>query len=283
MKTLLRTLIALALVGSIWGPESTAFARESRSSIVLVHGAWHGAWAWYRVKAMLESAGYSVTALDLPSHGIDGTNPGTVTLADYTSAVVNVLDASSAPVILVGHSMGGIVVSAAAEARPEKIAKLVYLSAFLLPNGKSIVDVTTGDAHSLLTGSIVFTGPPGTVDVTRDRVDEIFYGSSSSANVTLARLLLKPNPLAPVVTPLTVTDGRFGSVPRFYITTLKDRAISADVQRRMYTETPCEKVYAINTDHSAFFSRPRKLVADLINIERRGHRTRPGSTSRARG
>ena len=260
ITTLLFTLILL------WGSSA---AGRTRSHFVLVHGAWHGAWAWFEVKARLEAAGYPVTALDLPSHGVDGANPGAVTLADYTNAVVGVLDASDGPVVLVGHSMGGAVISMAAEARPDKVSKLVYLSAFLLPNGKSLLAVSATDTDSLITQNVILTGPPGTLDLKRDQLNAIFYGSSRSADVALAQLLIKPTPLAPIVTPVAVTDRNFGQVRRFYITTLKDRALSPDVQRRMYTELPCEKVYSINTDHSAFFSRPRKLVTDLIEIERR--------------
>src|SRR5262249_48601509 len=108
---------------------------------VLVHGAWHGAWCWYKIVAGLDSAGHRLTAPDLPSGGIDATPPATVTLQSQADRLVAVLDTLPDPVILVGHSAGGPVISLAAEARPQKIAKLVYLTAFLLPDGGSQVAV----------------------------------------------------------------------------------------------------------------------------------------------
>ncbi len=241
----------------------------SKQHYVMVHGAWHGAWAWYKVETLLEKAGHQVTTLDLPAHGIDTTPPSIVTLQDYASKVINVINQSNKPVILVGHSMGGIVLSTVAEAIPNKIAKLVYLAAFLLPNGKTLVDVASQDAESLVTPNLIINPEAGFIDVNRSLLKEMFYAKSPKSDVTLAEKLVRVNPFLPFVTPMNITEQNFGSVRRFYISALQDRAISASVQESMYTALPCEKVYRINTDHSPFFSKPVQLVHDLLDIARR--------------
>src|SRR5258706_9960209 len=127
----LRRILSLLILTVVTAAASPAHAKH----FVLVHGGWQGAWNWYKVTTLLEASGHTVTAIDLPSHSIDGTPPGTVTLQSYTDKVVQTLDAISEPVILVAHSMGGAAASMAAEARPAKIEKLVYVAAFLMPNG----------------------------------------------------------------------------------------------------------------------------------------------------
>jgi pimeloyl-ACP methyl ester carboxylesterase len=93
--------------------------------IHLVHGAWHGRWCWVKTIAELEGMGHTVVALDLPGLGEDQTPPAEITLQRYVDAVCDALGKEEEPVLLVGHSMGGIVVSEAAERLPEKIKRLV--------------------------------------------------------------------------------------------------------------------------------------------------------------
>ncbi|AKF06850.1 alpha/beta fold hydrolase [Sandaracinus amylolyticus] len=236
---------------------------------VLVHGAWHGAWCWYEVVPELERWGHRVTVVDLPSHGIDAAPPGTVTLDDYASRVISVIDALDEPVVLVGHSMGGVVISTVAEALPEKIDKLVYLTAFLLRDGQSLFDVASTDAGSLATPNLLPDPGAGTIDVRRSEIRDIFYHRCSDAHVQLARSLLKVNPLAPIVTPLSLTSEGFGSVRRFYVECLEDQAISIAAQRAMVAATPCEEVLRMRTDHSPFFSEVPTLVRHLTRIASR--------------
>ncbi|WAS99593.1 alpha/beta fold hydrolase [Nannocystis punicea] len=235
---------------------------------VLVHGAWHGAWCWATTARLLEARGHRVTPLDLPSHGDDETAPASVTLAHYAGRVIAALDAIEGTVVLVGHSMGGIVISTVAEARPAKVEKLVYLSAFLLPNGTSLLDVALRDTHSLATPNLRVRSDEGVVDIHREAVAEIFYADCEPEVVDRARTLLKPNPLAPFATPLALTDASYGSVRRFYIACAKDRAITPAAQRAMVTAMPCEAVHELHTDHSPFFSQPNRLHDVLVEIAR---------------
>lgn len=233
---------------------------------LLVHGALHGAWCWYKVVAGLEGAGHRVTAVDLPSAGIDGVPAASVTLQAQVDRVVAVLDALGEPVVLVGHSAGGPVISMAADARPALVEKLVYVAAFLLPNGASMAVEASRDPDALFLSNLV-VNPDGTMDVKVDGRREVFYGACSTRDVALAQALLKPIALRTTTDALVVGAG-FAGVRRFYVTCRDDRAISAGLQQSMYTALPCERVFRIATDHSPFLSRPSALLRILSRIAR---------------
>jgi len=107
------------------------------ATYVLIHGAFGGAWSWDDIREPLRAGGHQVVAPDLPSQGEDRTALGEITLDAYVGRVLEVVDAQREPVILVGHSLGGISISRAAEHRPARIRCLVYVAAFLLPDGAS--------------------------------------------------------------------------------------------------------------------------------------------------
>jgi len=262
--TSILSMFAMA-VALLWSASAFAHHGNPPKHFVLVHGGWQGAWSWHQVEAVLESSGHTVTALDLPSLGIDGAVPGTVSLQDYTDRVVATLDAAPDPVVLVAHSMGGIVISSAAEARPDKVDKLVYVAAFLIPNGGTLLDVALADSEALITPNLIVDFSNGTVDVNRALLGDIFFNRSPASAEALGQALFKKTPLAPLATPLQLTEAGFGSVPRFYVETRKDHAISLSVQRAMVAQLPVEKVYSINTDHSPFLSKPHTLSRYLLD------------------
>lgn len=236
------------------------------STFVLIHGSWHGAWCWYKVIPRLERAGHRVIAPDLPSLGKDRTPISRVSLRLWTESVCQVLDAETEPVVLVGHSRGGMVISEVAESRPEKIKTLVYLCAFLLRNGESVMQVAQTDDTSQIGPNLLLFQEQGHAKLRDEGIREVFYGGCNEEDVVLARLLLQPEALAPLGTPIQTTEERFGQIPRVYIECLRDRAISPSVQKQMYSALPCGRVLSMDTDHSPFFSAPDQLVAHLIGV-----------------
>jgi hypothetical protein len=86
-------------------------------------------------------------------------------------------------------------------------------------------------------------------------------------NITeLAKLLLSHEPMESAITPLQLTEENFGSVPKYYIECTEDKAVTPFIQRKMYTETPVEKVYTLPTSHSPFFSKPQELSEIFCEI-----------------
>lgn len=236
------------------------------STYVLIHGSWHGGWCWDKVARSLKRAGQNVEALDLPGHGDDETPISQISLQSYAERVRRVLDAQSEPVILVGHSMGGIAISQAAEYRPYKIETLVYLTGSLLRNGESLLQVAQEDKQSLVAPNLIIHDGKGVATVREDAIENIFYGDCSDEDVASARSQLSPEPLAPLATPIRVTEENFGRIPRVYIELFRDLANSPPAQKRMYTALPCRKVISMDTSHSPFFSAPKELVGHLLSL-----------------
>ncbi|MGB8622065.1 MAG: alpha/beta hydrolase, partial [Paracoccaceae bacterium] len=110
------------------------------SRIILVHGAWSDGRTWDSVVPLLADAGHEVTAVTLPGHGADHRAPGDVGMQEYAAHVAGIA-AQGPPAMLVGHSMGGMVISAAAERAPEAARKLVYVAALLPRSGQSLLDL----------------------------------------------------------------------------------------------------------------------------------------------
>jgi len=230
------------------------------TTFVLIHGAWHGAWCWRKLAPLLESAGHTVVAPDLPSMGTDRTDPANVTLDSWARFGADLVTRQPEPVVLVGHSRGGIVVSQVAELVPERISRLVYLTGFLLPAGRSLVDAARADEASLVTANMIPAEGGITCTVRTEALRDAFFGRCTVPDYEFALQNLSPEPLKPLVTPLKLSAQRFGSVPRTYIECLEDRAITLPAQRRMQAALPCDTVHSLDADHSPFFSRAPELA-----------------------
>ena len=233
---------------------------------VLIHGAWHGAWCWDKIIPLLKSKGHEVEAIDLPGSGEDRTPIPQITLETYTEKVCKVLDAQTESVILVGHSLGGITITQAAEYRPHKIETLVYLTAFLLRNGESRISVRNQDLESLAPRNTIYSEDQTYMIFRKEAAREVFYADCSDEDIAKAKSLMCSQAIAPLRTPMHITEENFGRISRVYIECLQDKAISHSMQKRMYTATPCQKVLSLNTSHSPFFSLPDVLSAHLASI-----------------
>jgi len=233
------------------------------STFVLVHGAWHGGWCWYRIAARLEAAGHTVFAPDMPGHGTDRTPIEEVTMDAIVAKIGGCIDAAKESVILAGHSYGGAVITQTAERYAAKVSRLVYVAAFLLQNGQSTLEAAADD-DSALNGKVVFApdGKTATADPAIYR--EAFYANCGDEDVVLARQLLVPEAVAGFQTPMQITPENFGRVPRDYVECTQDRAISIARQRRMHAAQPCRRVFTLETDHSPFFSAPHALTECLL-------------------
>jgi pimeloyl-ACP methyl ester carboxylesterase len=237
------------------------------ASIVLIHGGWHGAWCWARVVPLLEKRGHRVLAPDLPGHGADPASPTSGNLALYAERVLAVLDTlDGPPPILVGHSLAGLVISLVAEARPERIARLVYLTAFLPRNGDSLVRIATADPGNPMNGATVRTADGKGITVREDMLRILFYGDCSDADLDLVRPRLVAEPYAALFGTVSLTAENFGRVPRAYIHCARDVALPLFLQQMMVAATPCDPVLTLNTGHSPFLSAPADLAEALAAL-----------------
>ncbi|MBO6781920.1 MAG: alpha/beta fold hydrolase [Alphaproteobacteria bacterium] len=237
------------------------------ATFLLIHGAWQGAWAWDRLVPLLEEAGHAAVAVDLPGDGHDDTPPETVTTMLCAEKVAGLIDNATPPVILVGHSMGGTVASQASELRPDKVSLAIYLCAFLLGDGDSCIDFYARAWEDWMTGAHarVTHSEDGHVSVIDpEAAVEVFYNTADPADARAAAARLTPQPESSRRSPLQLTEERYGTVPRVYIETLQDRSVFNELQKKMYSETPVDRLYSLDTDHAPQLCAPEKLAALLI-------------------
>ena len=234
------------------------------ATIVLVHGAWHGAWCWERLTPLLEAGGHNVVAPDLPGMGADTTALADVTLEGWARFIAEIATRQAEPVVLVGHSRAGVVISQAAEYVPDRIAGLVYLAAFLVPNGQSMRSTmlrVSRDPARL--PDMVLSDDGLSTRLVPGAIERTFYSTTDREGIARAAALSGPEPVASIMTPVALTPERYGSVRRAYIECLRDEAVSLPLQRLMQSELPCEFVETIDSDHSPFFSATSELADKL--------------------
>jgi len=236
------------------------------ATFILIHGAWHGGWCWDRLVPLLRAQGHEVLAPDLPGMGNDPRGLGADPLGEWADFTAELVAAAQAPVILVGHSRGGLVISEAAERVPDGVAMLVYLTAFLLAPGQSLAEVAERYPEVGPARAIRPTEDPGRLDVDREEVLPIFYNRCSDEDARAAARRLVAEPLAALTTPLRISEARFGRVPRTYIEATDDRAISLRMQREMQAALPCQAVITLDADHSPFVSDPSALARALLQL-----------------
>jgi pimeloyl-ACP methyl ester carboxylesterase len=226
----------------------------------LIHGGGHGSWCWDKVVPLLQEKGHLVEAPDLPGHGKNKTPIQEVTLQSCVDKVCNIINTQSEPVILVGHSLGGIVISQVAEQIPNKIKILVYLAANLVKDGESMA---TKFGWFLLQNQ---SQDQSYLTMKSELAADLLYNDCSADDISRAKALLGPDSIAVFKTPVHISNERFGRVPRIYIECLCDKIIPPQLAKEMYTVTPCQKVISLNTGHSPFLSSPKQLATCLLSL-----------------
>ncbi|HEU5431436.1 MAG TPA: alpha/beta hydrolase family protein, partial [Thermomicrobiales bacterium] len=214
------------------------------ATFLLIHGGWHGAWCWDALAPVLRRAGHRVLAPDLPGHGVDAAPPSPDLPARYAPFVAELLRTQAEPVILVGHSSGGMIASAATAFAPERVAAVVYLAAFLLPPGAAPPEAIHEDDGSLLRDALIVDPAAGVTIVRPEAAPAVFYADCPPALAAWATARLQPEPIVHRAAPAPARaeappPATAPAIPRYFIETLEDRALPLPAQRRMTAAMPC--------------------------------------------
>ena len=281
---------------------------SDRPAFVLIHGSWHGAWTWSEMTPLLAKAGYVSIAIDLPGAGTRTRFPQSflkrpldkaafatetspvagVTQEDRTKAAIDAVDHAAGlgngKVVLVGHSWGGLTISHVAEAVPEKLHALVYLTAFLLPDGMTggaILGDPSFEPAQL--GPLFMADPAETGGLRIDprsqdpdyvaQAKKAFYHDVSDDYFAAIASLLNCDEVASTAgVPMAISAERYGKVARHYIRLADDKAIPAGAQDRMVELVDASgiggttTVHRMSGSHSPFFAQPEALLAVLDKI-----------------
>lgn len=260
-------LLGLTLLFNTSAKADGPVAAGRPKTYVLVHGAWQGAYSWKQVKAELEKKGNKVVLVELPGNGEDQTDPGKITMDTYSAKVIEAVSAQHGKVVLVGHSMGGMVISATAEAVPEKIERLIYVAAFVPKNGESLGSLGGGDQQSEL-GK--FLKPEGaSLDISdHSQIARLMCDDGTDAVKQELTAKYRPAPIIPFSNPVALTSKNFGGVVKSYIRTTKDLAIGINLQNQMIKDAAISDVHDIVSSHSPHLSMPKELSGMLIAISK---------------
>jgi pimeloyl-ACP methyl ester carboxylesterase len=225
--------------------------------VVLVHGAWHGAWCYASLQDRLDRRGIASLAIDLPGHGAS-----TLALGDLhgdAQHVADVVEAWGRPVVLVGHSYGGAVITEAA-VRTAHVRHLVYLAAFAPNEGEGIMATLGGlERREVALSAAMQMRDDGTSVLDPAAAVPALYGSCPPETIAAAVARLSPQPMATFGQP--VTGSPRATIGSTYVVCLRDRAVHPDHQVAMSER--CTHVVTFDTDHSPFASMPDE-TADVI-------------------
>ncbi|WCJ31049.1 methyl esterase 1 [Euphorbia peplus] len=255
--------------------------KGSKKHYVLVHGACHGAWCWYKVATLLKSARNRVTCLEMAAAGVNPKQVDDVhSFSDYVEPLMEFMRCleDDEKVILVGHSMGGFCITAAMEKFPEKISAAVFATAYM--PGPQLGYVTLLEESSRRMGSNVASqyrfgngtnNPPTSLLFDAEFLSAFLYQLSPAEDLSLAAMLMRPMAMHGDVldtqNAVEVTEERYGSIPRIYIVCGQDKIISEDLQRWMIEKNLTNEIkFVPDSDHMIMFSKPNELCSCLIDI-----------------
>lgn len=265
MKTLTKLTLAVLLLSGLFfiSCEDHHEMPDTPKTYVLVHGAFQGAYVWKYVKAQLEAKGQKVVVVELPGHGQDQTPPEATSLHTYAAKVIDTINALDGKVILVGHSMGGMVITETAEKIPDRIEKLVYIAAFVPVNGQTLLGLSQTDSTSLIGPALILSADNLVFTIKPENVIPIF---AQDANDDIKKLLLdnqRPEPSRVFIDTAVVTAVNWGKVDKYYVFTKHDHAVGPNLQKRMVAAAKIIKTVSIDSDHSPFLTQPQ-VITDLL-------------------
>jgi pimeloyl-ACP methyl ester carboxylesterase len=235
---------------------------------VMVHGAFAGGWVWEPLTEVLEAAGHTVEAPDLPGSGDDPTPVAELTLDAYADRICAVLDERPQPAVVVANSMGGVVATQAVARCPDRAAALVYVAAFVPQDGESLLALTQlpeGEGDQVQANMVVEGDPPVATMPPAAARNAIF---ASCSDEVMAWVLPRRGPQAviPFTQPVQLDGFDFEGIPRSYVLCKQDQAIPPPLQRRMLEAAGCSPVIELDTDHAPHLSRTAELAEILDRL-----------------
>ena len=241
---------------------------DVRKQYVLVHGAAHGAWCWDLVREKLLARGHTVVAMDLPGHGRRAGEYARASVRAYADAVVNTMALGGVTRgIIVGHSMGGVVISKVAELVPERIAHLVFLAAVVLPDGGSLFATQLTPARQAMVSGLARSSGNGTFRYPAELAWAFWLNDLPRDHPAVQEALarLTPQPLRPWVEPVDLKRFYALAPPSTYIRCLRDVLVPPE-KALAYAERLGVRPLDLDAAHDAMLSAPDPLVRILEQL-----------------
>jgi putative intracellular protease/amidase/predicted alpha/beta hydrolase family esterase len=233
---------------------------------ILVHGAWADESAWGFVRNELAKQA-NVEVVNLPAHGIDLTDGKNTGLNDYVKTVTNVITKYNGKVILVGHSMAGMIISQVAENMPNKIDKLIYVSAYLPKNGETVSGITNKFLNNKPIEVFEFNKDYSLVSIKKDAIANVVCADCPAYMKDVLVKYHKAEPTKGFNDKVTLS-AKFAAVPKYYISTTNDYAVPYALQQQMIKDNgTVKKVFEMKTSHLPFVVQPQEFLQIIISIK----------------
>jgi pimeloyl-ACP methyl ester carboxylesterase len=229
---------------------------------VLIHGAWHGGWCWDGVIQALEKESHTAEAPTMPGHD-PGDDRSGIELDSYVEKIVDVLNNQTSPVVLVGHSSAGFLLQSAAPKAPNKIEQLIFLNAFILPDGNCQFDLVPPEASEGMTAA-ASVSPDNCVPVIEDFVrDMLMAGESRELQDELLSRLV-PQPLALFTTKVSAQEFSGLDVRKTVLFCKDDASLPPGAYLGMAQGLGQYDLIEISGGHEALFTNPQIVANGLI-------------------
>ena len=226
--------------------------------VVLVHGAYHGAWCWNKVEQGLQATGIDVVSVDLPGHG--NSREALTDLYGDALKVRQTLTQIASPPVLCGHSYGGAVITEAVD-QPELVDHLVYLAA-LVPRAGELAAENLPEILDAPISAALQTNDDGTLGINAERAAECFYHDCTPEEAQWAVSMLEKQSASPFVQKLNHAPWQV--VESTYVVCTEDRAVPLQVQERLSAR--CQHSLRIRSSHSPMLSQPQTIVELLTRL-----------------
>lgn len=233
-------------------------------TFVLIHGSWHGGWAWQAVIRHLEARGDHAYAPTLAGHGPQVQRIG-ITHSDCVDSVTSFIRQHDLQdVILVGHSFGGSVISRVVEDLPSRIKRLIFLDAFVLEDGQNVYDNLPQFLIELL-DQLAQESPDNTTLLPWEIWRDHFIQDASEEVARTLWELLSPEPNQPNVEKLDLKAFYSLNIPKSFIYCRQDMTLSpGSFYPRMSSRLGTYKLVEMDGSHEVLFTRPAELAEKLI-------------------
>lgn len=239
--------------------------RKNYPTYVLVHGAWADESAWGLIRNQL-ALNANVITINLPAHGIDQTDGKNVGQADYVKAVSKVIEEQPGKVRLIGHSMAGMIISQIAENMPNKIEKLIYVSAFLPKNGQSLNGIVDKFLNGQQLDIFEFNEDYSLIGIKKEALPTVVCADCPDQMKEVLVKYHRPDPVKALNDVVNI-GANFNKVPKYYISTKNDNAVPFELQQQMIKENGgVKKVYEMNTSHLPFVVDPSRFIEIVREI-----------------
>lgn len=236
-------------------------------NILFIHGAWGGAWEFQEFTDGLNRRGHHAIAIDLPGHGRNQRPISEVTMDAYVKHVIEATNAFEGTIVLIGHSLAGSIVSQVAERIPEKIERLIYVAATLPQSGESVLGLMEGDKAGQLLPRLIFSEDGSIATLAPGDVEELLLHDVDEPE-RRKRLIPRfdiEQATEPFAFQASLTEERFGSVPKVYLRASDDKIISPILQEKMISNWEVERVFTLESGHFPMISLPETFL-ELIQV-----------------